>query len=201
MLFYDWLESDVEMTYGPDDVIIGHLAPVPGSVMASFVACDRPAAAKILLQPFAFRIMADTAFILPALPRVDAFAAICGPYWIDRIAESPFASYEGLIQRVDMAVNAEHYPRLKRGFNARGKRKLLYIGHNLKPAKGCSGLSRLAGALADVEFGWIGGGPDIPHVRRISGSRRLTQGFMEAICRNRLSDKHGCLRCESYNDS
>lgn len=182
VLLYDWLETGVPPCYGPDDIIIGHLAPQPTTPMQRFVTCDKPAAAKILIEPFAFRLLEDTAFILPALPKVDAFAAICGPYWIDRLAESPFEQYRELIHRVDMAIDIRDYPCLKRSFGAYGKRRFLYIGHNRKPAKGCSYLSVLAASLPDVEFAWIGSGPEIPYVRRISSGRALTPAYMKTVC-------------------
>jgi glycosyltransferase involved in cell wall biosynthesis len=182
VLAYDWLESDVVPRYGPNDIILGHLAPGHDTVMQRFVECERPAAAKILLEPFSHRILADNAFILPALSRIDAFAAICGPYWMDTISQSPFAPYERLMHRMDMAINIREYPQLKRSFNPAGKRRFIYIGSSSKPAKGCYYLSLLAETLPDVEFGWIGSGARIPYVRHVSGNRALGAGFMRSIC-------------------
>jgi glycosyltransferase involved in cell wall biosynthesis len=180
--FYDWQERGPTPLYEPDDIILGHLAPDPDTIMQRFVTCDRPAAAKILLQPFAHRILENISFLLPALERVDAFGAICGPYWMDTVAASPFAPYAHLMQRVDMAINAQHYPFVRHSFSPKGKRRFLYIGHNRNPAKGCSYLSALARAHPQYAFGWLGDGPDIPSVTRISRHRRLTPSFMRSVC-------------------
>ena len=181
---YDWMEEGGSIDYGPDDIIIGHLAPKPGTVMSRFLNDERTAAAKILLQPFAHGIMDDVRFLLPYLPLADAFAAICGPFWMDSVKQSEFAPYLAKMQRIDMAIDAHCYPHSKTAFNSVGKRRFLYIGHSQKAAKGCSYLSDLAASMPDVHFGWIGDGKDIPNVHHVSGHRDLSAAYMQEICSN-----------------
>ena len=57
----------------------------------------------------------------------------------------------------DLAVNRQHYPRLKFAFNPAGQRRFLYIGHTL-PYKGTDFLCSLADANPDIHMGWIGQG-------------------------------------------
>ncbi len=117
------------------------------------------------------------------LPLADTLFAIMGEYWWDQWDLSPYAHWKRKMVRLDMAVDASRYPRIKRSFNPPGARGYLYIGDSGDPRKGVDFLSVIMDALKDYPLGWIGSGPDIPNVPRISKARQLTPEFMAEISR------------------
>lgn len=114
------------------------------------------------------------------MPQVDILFAIMGEYWWKQWDSSPYAHWKPKMIRLDMAVDVKHYPFIKKKFNKPGQRKFLYIGKN-DPMKGTKFLSQLALEMRDFDFGWIGSGPEIEGVKRISGVRQLTPRFMSKV--------------------
>jgi glycosyltransferase involved in cell wall biosynthesis len=114
------------------------------------------------------------------IPEVDVLFGIMGEYWWDQWPSSPYAHWLPKMARLDMAVDTLHFPRVKTCFNAAGKRGFLYIGRN-DPMKGTHLLSRLAHAMPEFRFAWIGHGPEIESIPRLSPSRPLTADFMAKV--------------------
>lgn len=114
------------------------------------------------------------------LPDVDILFAIMGQYWWDQWPDSPYAHWIPKMIRLDLAVDTAYFPRVKTRFNPPGKRGVLYIGRN-DPMKGTAFLSRLLNHLPGVRCGWIGHGPEIDGVPRLSTARPLTPDFMRRI--------------------
>ena len=115
------------------------------------------------------------------MPSVDILFAIMGEYWWDQWDLSPYAHWKPKMIRLDMAVDGDRYPRIKKSFNMPGQRKYLYIGNSYDLRKGTDFLSQLMSQLKDCPMGWIGSGPDIPHVPRIAEHCSLTPEFMREI--------------------
>lgn len=115
------------------------------------------------------------------LPASDVLFGIMGHYWWDKWDYSPYSHWKSKMVRLDMAVDAQRYPRIKKSFNPKGKRGYLYIGNSSDPRKGVDFLSRLMKQFGDYPKGWIGSGPDIPNVPKISDSRQLTPEFMAEV--------------------
>ena len=117
------------------------------------------------------------------LPQADILFGIMGEYWWDQWPSSPFGHWMPKMVRLDMAIDVEHFPRLKTRFNQPGKRGYLYIGRN-DTMKGASFLSRLMCRLGPCKCGWVGSGPDIEGVPRISKARALTPDFMTKVAQD-----------------
>jgi glycosyltransferase involved in cell wall biosynthesis len=115
------------------------------------------------------------------LPASDILFGIMGQYWWDQLDYSPYSHWKPKMVRLDMAVDAQRYPRIKNKFNLKGKRGYIYIGNSNDPRKGVDFLSRLMSQLGDYPKGWIGSGPDIPNVPKLSNSRQLTPEFMTEV--------------------
>jgi glycosyltransferase involved in cell wall biosynthesis len=115
------------------------------------------------------------------LPSADVLFGIMGEYWWNQWDLSPYAHWKSKMIRLDMAVDAQRYPRIKKSFNQAGKRGYLYIGNSSDPRKGVDFLSRLMSQFDDYPKGWIGSGPDIPNVPRISDRHQLTPEFMAEV--------------------
>jgi len=117
------------------------------------------------------------------LPSADILFAIMGRYWWDQWDLSPYSHWKSKMVRLDMAVDTSRYPQLKTSFNPPGKRGYLYIGNSIDPRKGIDFLSQIMSQLKEYRKGWIGSGPDIPNVPRISKERQLTPEFMTEIAK------------------
>jgi glycosyltransferase involved in cell wall biosynthesis len=83
--------------------------------------------------------------------------------------------------RLDMAVDVARYPRLKTRFNPPGRRGYLFLASSDDPRKGADVFRDLTARLGDFPRGWIGSGPEISGVPRISLPRALTPDFMRGI--------------------
>ncbi|PZX19163.1 hypothetical protein LX69_00830 [Breznakibacter xylanolyticus] len=114
------------------------------------------------------------------IPKVDVLFAIMGEYWWDQWKTSKYAHWLPKMVRLDMAVNIDSYPLIKKQFNTKNKRRFFYIGKN-DPMKGSDFLSELALAFPQFEFGWIGLGSEIRGVHKISDFRQLDNEFMSQI--------------------
>jgi glycosyltransferase involved in cell wall biosynthesis len=111
----------------------------------------------------------------------DVVFGIMGKYWWDRWDTSEFRHWKPKMVRLDMAIDASGYPHLKKTFNDAGTRRCFMIASSDEPLKGGTLFAQIASACPDIEFGWIGDGPEIPGARRISHNRPLTAEFMRGV--------------------
>jgi len=186
------LDEQVRCHFAPDDVFLGHpyfpFAPGARGVTERSIGSSPRPAVFALISPLHCDTTVETTHINRAyleavdrlLPQADVFFAIMGRYWWDQWPTSPFAHWMPKLFRLDMAIDAARFPRVKTRFNPPGRRGFLYIGRN-DPMKGIEFLRALARDLHEARFGWIGPGPEIPGVRRISDRRPLTPEFMKQV--------------------
>jgi len=107
---------------------------------------------------------------------------ICGPIWTDTWEQSPLKPYIKKLLRVDMAIDSNDYPIVKKHFNQKGKRKFLYIGHT-EYYKNTAQLEAIAKAIPGFEGGHIGRG-EINGWKKISDGADLTPKFMGEIAKD-----------------
>jgi glycosyltransferase involved in cell wall biosynthesis len=176
---YDWRERGI-IQLAEDDILIGHPHADPETLVQQTLRGGARCRLKALLFPIHHAMPEISEFTLPLLDRADVILGITGPYWYDTLEQSHFAPWKGKIVRLDLAVNAAEFPQVKKRFNPPGKRGYLYIGNN-RPEKGIEALSATLERLEKYPRGWVGGGPDIPHVPRIAGYRPLTREFMAGL--------------------
>ena len=167
----------------PGDLLLGHPHPSPWTVFR--LSLGQSAWSKVvMLCPYnADERQVD--WLDPVVEKVDRYLAITGPYWAKRLPRSPQARWAPKFQALDLAVDRQDYPRLKKGFARPGQRRFLYIGHAGWP-KNTALLSRLALARRDWDFAWIGGSDAsaIPGVKALGrldlslpASKQLVRGF------------------------
>jgi len=152
---YDYTEvRTIEPAAG--DILLGHPHADPRTVFQA--SLRRPGWAKrVILCPFSHGIPEAYAWMEPVVEQADLFLAITGKYWMETIGGSAFAPWEKKMRRVDLAVNVQHFPPIKTMWNARGRRRFLYIGYPGR-AKGTDYLCELAEANPSLHFAWIGWG-------------------------------------------
>lgn len=114
------------------------------------------------------------------LEGADVLFAIMGEYWWHEWDRSPYAHWKPKMVRLDMAIDASGFPFLRHRFNPEGRRRYLYVGNN-EERKGVRFLNQLFAQCSDLECGWIGNGPEMPHVKRISEFRPLTPEFVASV--------------------
>ena len=84
------------------------------------------------------------------------------------------------MKQIDLAVDRNEFPIIKREFNPPGKRKFIYIGHTADH-KNTFYLSQIAHALTEMEFGWIGSGNGINGVKAYGNMNFETHAAKEII--------------------
>jgi glycosyltransferase involved in cell wall biosynthesis len=151
---YDWAELSVARP-GPDDVLVGHPHPIPGTVFRR--SARLPGWKRVLaLAPFT----TDPRYVGfhdSVIDRCDLFLAITGTYWHRRASASPVSHWCPKLVHVDLAVDRRDFPRVKVAFAPPGRRRFLYIGSTAAP-KNVGYLSAIARRMPETGFGWIGGG-------------------------------------------
>lgn len=189
------LSEKVKINFSTDDIFLGHpMFPfVSGVSRVTELALSQSPRPRTLalISPLHCNLEVPTSHInhsyLKALdrlvPKADVLFAIMGQYWWDQWDNSPFAHWKEKMIRLDMAVDTEFFPRIKNYFNKPSKRGFLYIGRN-DPMKGIPLLSKLMTEMKEFPCGWIGAGPDIPGVPRVSPPRTLTPDFMKEVSQN-----------------
>lgn len=186
------LSERVTCRLKPGDVFLGHpLFPhrEGGSAVTERTLAGRARPRKTaLITPLHCDPKSDVNHINAAflddvdrlMGRADVLFGIMGPYWWDRWESSAYRHWKAKMVRLDLAVDVARYPRVKERFSPPGRRGLLYIGMNDR-RKGTDFLSEILQATGDCPKGWIGHGPEIPGVQRISDDRELDPKFMAEI--------------------
>lgn len=193
-LLYD-ISEKVRCRFSSDDIFLGHPSfPYrPGKKGVTELSLEQSSRPKVvaLISPLHCDVNIQTNHINRPyleevgrlLERADILFAIMGEYWWDQWPNCAFADWIPKMVRLDMAVDTDVFPRVKEKFNPPGKRGYLYIGRN-DPMKGTDLLSRLSRQLASFRWGWIGPGPNIDGVLRLSAGRSLTSDFMSRIAQD-----------------
>lgn len=186
------LTEPVKIKFKPDDIFIGHpffpYSPELKGVTEYSIEQELRPRLFALITPLHCNIdIRNNHISKPFLdavnqlvPKTDLIFAIMGKYWDDQWDASPYAHWRSKIVRLDLAIDTINFPRLKNNFNPPGKRGYLYIGRN-DPMKGIDLLSELLSQVGTVPRGWIGEGPDIPSIPKISEPRALTADFMQQL--------------------
>lgn len=191
---YDWQEQGA-IPYGPDDIVLGHPHPDISTVVQQAFLSGRPCRAKVLVLPIHHALASVNEYVLPLLDQADIVLGIMGPYWYDTLGSSFLAPWQHKIVRLDMAINASEYPRVKNQFNAPGSRGFLHVGYNV-PEKGPEVLAATMERLPEFRKGWIGAGDKIAFIPRIAPFAYLTPEYV-----GKLADLYDIFVNTSVSDA
>lgn len=162
---YEYLSSRSQVTYhdfreqnkvilSEDDIFIGH-PHYDYKTITNRTILENNRGRKYLLFPFHHYMPKFNMPFNELVMACDKYFAITGPYWYQTIKHSKFAHWESKMVRLDMAVNHDHYPRQKTGFNEPGQRRILYVGRNAEE-KNPGLLRKIINYMPDVQFILVG---------------------------------------------
>jgi len=162
---YDWTDWRT-IVPATDDVLVGHPHPNPWTCFRR--SLKRRGWRRIIMMSPYNHDESQMAFIDPLISLSDRYLAITGNYWFSSIASSRFAHWLPKMIHVDLAVDRNDFPVLKRRFNKTGQRRFIYIGGCLS-CKNVGYLSQIANLLkTETEIAWAGPGrTGIPALRRL----------------------------------
>ena len=151
---------------GNADVLIGHWHPNPFTVFR--MSAHKKGWKRVLaLAPFCPDPTGwHNAFGNKIIERCDRYLAITGNAWMKRLKDSPFQHWEPKIVHLDLAVDREDFPFIKKHFNPTGKRRFLYIGHTAW-CKNISFLEKLAEEIPEIDFAWMGGTKSLKNINTL----------------------------------
>jgi len=176
---YDWDEVG-QIECGSSDIILGHPHLDPQTLIQQTIGASPRCRLKALIFPMHHAMPAISQFTLPLIEKADRVFGIMGPFWRDTIEQSHFAPWKHKITPLDMAVDVQEYPFLKKSYNPPGRRGYLYIGGN-RPEKGCAVFGMTMKHLGNFPRAWIGGGSEIPDVPRLVSYANLTPTFVASL--------------------
>jgi len=156
VITYEW-DSIGKILPNPNDILIGHPHPFPYTIFRRSLQHSNWSKV-IILQPFNLDVK-QVGYIDSIIDKCDRFLAITGKYWFDCIDQSSLSRWSPKMIQIDLAVDRNNFPRIKRRFNIPGQRKFIYIGND-NPVKNVSFLSKIAQALPEYCFAWAGAGND-----------------------------------------
>lgn len=189
------LTERVHCNCEPDDVFLGHpyfpyIEKQYGVTEIAFTEKVRPRR-RALITPLHCNLSVRTDHINREflndidrmMPQADILFGIMGEYWWDQWDSSPYRHWKSKMVRLDMAVDCQRYPQVKKSFNLPGQRGYMFIGNSSDLRKGTDYMSQIMNALGDCPKGWIGSGPEILGMERIAEHCQLTPGFMAEVGR------------------
>lgn len=182
--YYEWSYRGVA-DVGPDDIFIGH-PNYDQNTVTHRTLMERQCRLKCMIHPFHTRLPEHNFPFDCLVDHVDKIFAICGPYWHDTIEQTKFARWKSKMIRLDMAVNADHFPFLRTSFNEIGSRELVYIG-STTPMKNLGFMTALMQKIPTTRLRWWGGHSEhplsrLPNVKTV-GWQKLTEDVAKNIVR------------------
>ena len=140
------------------DILLGHPSWNPTGVFSRLVRMQGWKK-KVAIHPICPVDLASYAHLASEVAHCDAFLAITGPVWIDRLPKTCFRSWADKLTHLNLAVDTTELPFVKTRSQSTN-RKFLFIGNNT-PFKNITFLDSLAKSMPEVEFHRIG-----PYQRR-----------------------------------
>jgi glycosyltransferase involved in cell wall biosynthesis len=160
--YYNWASLS-KIIPSPGDILIGHACPIPFTIFRR--SCeDKRWGRVLLLSPHCHGDNHQPAFNEHVIYDCDLYLAITGNYWFRDVPNSIFSHWYSKMRHLDLAVDRNDFPAIKKVFNAPGERKFLYIGTTAW-YKNVGYLSEIAKAQPNVEFAWVGVDKGLPGIR------------------------------------
>jgi hypothetical protein len=150
IVVHNW-QANYRIIPKPNDILLGHPHPRRNTVFRK--SFNGAWASRYVICPFTTNPQ-QMYFVERYALQADAFFAICGPVWAEKITTSMYAHLGERFVHLDMAIDTQEWPPLDRAFAEPKKRKFAFIGSSLA-LKGTPFLEQLA-VRRPNEIGWIG---------------------------------------------
>jgi hypothetical protein len=150
VVVHDW-QANYRIAPKPNEILIGHPHPRRNTVFRK--SFDASWAHRYVICPFTTNPQ-QMYFVERYARQADAFFAICGPVWAEKMLTSTYAYLSEKFVHLDMAIDGQNWPPLNKTFAEPKQRKFAFIGSSLA-LKGTPFLEQLA-ARRPNEIGWIG---------------------------------------------
>mgnify|MGYP000952182643 CR=1 FL=1 len=161
-MLYDWRER-LTIAGNERDILIGHYNPDDEFAVWNSSCKDDRFGLRIALVPLSHHMAEFCARMEAYVPYVDSIFGIMGSYWYDTWQDSALSHWKEKIIPIDMAIDINKFPLVKRKFNPPGKRKFFYIGWD-GAQKGTHLLSILFGLSKNHKCVSIGSGKNILNI-------------------------------------
>ncbi len=112
----------------------------------------------------------------------DAFIAICGKYWEKSWYDSPLCANNRHFLRINMCLDTQNYPYVRKNFQTKGQRRFLYVGHTSK-YKNTAQLEAIAANYPGFQGFHIGTG-EIKGWIKIAEFASLTPDLLSKLAEN-----------------
>jgi hypothetical protein len=145
---------------GSNDVLLGHAHPAPWTIFRRSMR-QRGWRRILLMMPYHHGDDLQASFIDRFLHKCDLYLAITGNYWFNSVGDSLFAHWAPKMVHLDLAVDRDDFPVVKRQFNPPGRRRFLYIGGSMWQ-KNPRYLTAIAQRMPEAPISWVGGNSGIP---------------------------------------
>lgn len=160
---YNW-DSIRKITPKEGDILIGHSHPFPFTIFRRSVE-HAGWARKLIMQPYNSD-WSQVGYIDDVIDKCDLFLAITGDYWFQRISSEKTSRWLPKMIQLNLAVDRNQFPFLKKSFNPVGKRKFIYIGND-HPGKNLPYLRAIASRFDSYEFAWAGKGTSCQELKSL----------------------------------
>ncbi len=158
--YYQW-DQKIDLKPDPEAIFIGHPHYDHNTVVQKVFRNNIKFKARCTFHPFHHGDPAHNSPFNFMAKQADRIFSICGPYWYDTIDDTAFRFWKEKMVRLDMAVDGQVFPFVKKQFNPPGKRRLLYMGSSM-PMKNVGHIANIMRVLKDVELHWYGGDGNHP---------------------------------------
>ena len=151
----------------PGDFFLGHLFPQAGAFGGERMVPDLETVGwrtlerfnksqTCVIQPFVYcPDIVEMDWLEQAFgPLCENFIAITGEYWERTWWDSPLSKTNRNFLRINMCIDPQSYPWIRKSFRPKGKRRFLYIGHS-RPYKNTAQLEAIAQRYPGFEGGCL----------------------------------------------
>ena len=153
---YNWT-SLAKINPNSGDILIGHAHSNPYTIFRRSLK-SKKWKKKILIQPYNEDPL-QISYLYDVVPQCDFFLAICGKYWFKRLPTSNFKSWKKKMFQLDLGLDRNQYPFIKKKFNSKNKRKFIYIGNDYAYnnfAKNINFLKKICDKVGKSQFSTVG---------------------------------------------
>ena len=150
---YQWT-SYTKIKPKKGDILIGHAHPNPLTCFRRSLNSNKWKSIN-LLQPYN-EDPYQMSYLNNVISKCDNFFAITGDYWFDRIQNSIFKSWKKKMIKIDMGIDRNNFPKLKKNLIKKILENFLYIGNDYEFNNYAKNLNYLESIIKNYDYKLFG---------------------------------------------